>query len=263
MDKQKEQQQQEQVNAISNCVLLVDSRKSMTSVMSTRISLHNLKPNCWDLVILTSAKTKSFYKEWFPNAKFIEHPFLEGKFNIETYNRLMKDELVWSQIDDMKYKKCLVVQDDGLLTRPGVEDVFLEYDYVGAPWRPVPHLTAAGIGPAMVGNGGISLRSVKLMLEISRTFQDEKMYLFDNDIQPVPEDVYFASLIEKVGGRIPETNLASSFAMEQIVNTSAFGMHKPWPYVGTKVVIDYIRESARGLPPVCANPHGDCLRHKS
>ena len=248
--KQKQQKQQKQKDAQTNsaqtntnCVLLVDNRKSLTSVMSTTISMHNLQESTWDLVILTSEAATPFYSKWFPRAKFINHTLIDAKFNIETYNRIMKDEQVWSQLDECGYTKCLIVQDDGLLIRPGVENEFLEYDYVGAPWLPMPHLVTAGIGPEMVGNGGISLRTVKIMLEICRKFQDEKMYLFNYGIQPVPEDVYFASLVEKIGGRIPTSAKAKQFAMEQIVNMEAFGIHKPWPYVGEQVVVTYIQNA--------------------
>ena len=249
--RQRQRQTKDQINdqvkqnRNTNCVLLVDNRKSLTSVMSTTISMHNLQKSEWDLVILTSEATRSFYENHFSNAMFITHPLIGAKFNIETYNRIMKDEKIWEQLDECGYTKCLIVQDDGLLIRPGVENEFLEYDYVGAPWLTMPHLVTAGIGPEMVGNGGISLRTVKIMLEICRKFHDEKMHLFNYDIQPVPEDVYFASLVEKkeIGGRIPTSAKAKRFAMEQIVNMEAFGMHKPWPYVGEQVVLEYIQNA--------------------
>lgn len=57
---------------------------------------------------------------------------------------------------------ALIIQWDGFITHPDLwQDRFLEFDYVGAPWP-----TKAGL---LVGNGGFSLRSKKLLIAL----QDE------------------------------------------------------------------------------------------
>ncbi len=57
---------------------------------------------------------------------------------------------------DTKY--CLVIQADGFVINPEMwSDEFLQYDYIGA----VGYL--AGIDPPIVGNGGFSFRSKKIL----------------------------------------------------------------------------------------------------
>ncbi len=62
---------------------------------------------------------------------------------------------------------CLTVQLDGFVVNPGLWDpTFLDYDYIGAPWR-------TNLGRALptnyrVGNGGFSLRSQRLLYESSQ-----------------------------------------------------------------------------------------------
>jgi hypothetical protein len=58
---------------------------------------------------------------------------------------------------------CLSVHCDGYIINPDKwTDEFLNYDYVGAPW---PVGGPANHGPERVGNGGVSLRSKKLLRE--------------------------------------------------------------------------------------------------
>jgi hypothetical protein len=225
------------------CVVLIDNRPNMLSVLSTKITLANLKPGMWDLVVFTSAAATDFYRRHLPSANVLKHPMLEGLFNIETYNRLMKDSTIWEAL--VAYKKCLLVQDDGMLIRPGVEDLFFDYDYVGAPWPPGSHLVAAGVGKDFIGNGGLSVRDVGAMLEITRTCLDEKMRLFNSAMQPVPEDVYFSAALEKRGGHFPSRALAQRFAMEMSLppadQPAPLGFHKPWPYVGVAAAEAFLR----------------------
>jgi len=224
-----------------NCILLIDNRINILSVMSAVITMGNLKPELWDLVILTSYENEHYYRGWFPGAKIIHHPLMDGKFNIETYNKLLKDELVWANM--LEYEKCLTVQDDGTLFRPGVEDVFLGYDWVGAPWPRGQHLVDAKVGSNFVGNGGLSLRNVKMMHDICKTCDPvEKLQLFNTNIQPEPEDVFFSREVTKRGGLVPSHELARRFAMEQLPMTDPlvpFGIHKPWAYQGVPAVIEY------------------------
>ena len=52
---------------------------------------------------------------------------------------------------------CLLINDDGFVINPELwDEKFLEYDYIGAPWKDYGQLNR-------VGNGGFSLRSKKLI----------------------------------------------------------------------------------------------------
>ena len=229
-----------------NCVLIIDNRENISTIMSAYITLSNLRPDYWDVVILTSESAKPFYREHLPFVKtFIQHPLMTdaSKFNIETYNFIMKDELTWLQLLGGTYQYCLTIQDDGMLIRPGMEAQFMEqgYDYVGAPWSKNQLLIDAGVDDNMVGNGGLSLRNIDVMLDICKCERARGNTLFNNDMQPIPEDVFFVSAIKKRGGKMPTFVQATRFAIEQTYCEEALGFHKPWPYIDMKVLQNFFR----------------------
>ena len=98
-------------------------------------------------------------------------------------------------------------------------------------------LTKAG-ATTMVGNGGLSLRDVGVMLEITQsTTPKVSNSLFNNNIQPLPEDVFFAAEACKRERNCPK-NIATLFASEMILNEKSFGIHKPWGYFSIEEVIN-------------------------
>ena len=155
----------------------------------------------------------------------------------------MKDELTWLQLLGGTYQYCLTIQDDGMLIRPGMEAQFMEqgYDYVGAPWSKNQLLIDAGVDDNMVGNGGLSLRNIDVMLDICKCERARGNTLFNNDMQPIPEDVFFVSAIKKRGGKMPTFVQATRFAIEQTYCEEALGFHKPWPYIDMKVLQNFFR----------------------
>jgi hypothetical protein len=228
------------------CLFLVDNRPNIHSVVSLIVSLYNIHNQDADIVVMTSSGSVPFYARYFPSAKIITSNAImnkNGKFNIEQdVNNVMKDASTWRALKDMGYTRCITIQDDGFLIRQGVEQ-FLHYDYVGAPWLPIPVLVDAGVSSHMVGNGGLSLRNVALMLDITSADTTCKHTLFNNNLQVIPEDVYFSIEVQKQKGRIPDTATASRFAMEQIYDTNSVGMHKPWAYLGTSEIRLYLYAS--------------------
>ena len=74
--------------------------------------------------------------------------------NIE-HSEYMETSGFWKNV---KGEKALIFQTDSLLLRSGIDE-FLSYDYVGAPWRKPKE-------NQLVGNGGLSLRTVSKMIEI-------------------------------------------------------------------------------------------------
>jgi len=115
----------------------------------------------------------------------------------------------------MHTQHCLIVQWDGFVLDPEAWDpVFLEYDYIGAPW---PQFTDG----RDVGNGGFSLRSHKLLMAC----RDERF-------RPGhPEDVSICrtnrDLLEREYSiRFAERQLAERFAFERRSSPeSTFGFH--------------------------------------
>ena len=235
--------------ACSNAIVLIDNRANALSYISCVITAANLRQDTWHLVIFTSKTAASFYNNLFQkDEKVTILDTLErlncpvGSFNIEDYNFVMKDSEIWKTLKDMGFKNALIIQDDGMLVRPGIEHMFLDqYDYVGAPWSHQEELVKLG-NPMLVGNGGLSLRNVDMHYQItSIDTMDTKMMLFNNDLQPIPEDVYFAGRIYNIKGRIPNTEKASLFSSEIILNPDSIGFHKPWPYHPLQKVDEFFK----------------------
>jgi len=115
----------------------------------------------------------------------------------------------------------LVIQYDGFVLNPAAWDpTFLEYDYIGAK-IPVA-------GGHLVGNGGFSLRSRKL-LQALRDDQDIKDY--DAFRDPYQEDLAICRgfrelLVSRYGIRFAPEAVADVFAAEQTAPAAAnFGFH--------------------------------------
>lgn len=99
----------------------------------------------WPVLVLCSDKNRSEFKGYDKKIIKIEH--------ISDYNRMFTSYEFWKSIP---FDKVLVCQYDSGLLREGIEE-FLDWDYVGAPfwfrdWG---------------GNGGLSLRTVRVMQEIT------------------------------------------------------------------------------------------------
>jgi hypothetical protein len=107
----------------------------------------------------------------------------------------------------------LVIQWDSFILHPELwTDDFLQYDYIGAVWPHHPDTP--------VGNGGFSLRSVKLLeaLEspaITKRHPEDFCICVDNK----------ATLENQFGIRFAPTNVAEQFAVERSDWHPAFGFH--------------------------------------
>jgi hypothetical protein len=109
----------------------------------------------------------------------------------------------------------LVVQWDGYVTDPAAWDpAFLQFDYIGAPWHDIA-------GDAGVGNGGFSLRSLKLLQALQ-----------DPALAPAhPEDLCIArqhrqALERQHGIRFAPRAMAARFAYERTEPAGpSFGFH--------------------------------------
>jgi hypothetical protein len=93
---------------------------------------------------------------------------------------------------------CLLVQHDGYVLNGGAwEDEFLKHDYIGAPWG----------GVNLVGNGGFSLRSKRLLEACSKMSGD-----------PHPEDDFICRRnragLESMGISFAPKPMADRFAVE-------------------------------------------------
>jgi hypothetical protein len=111
----------------------------------------------------------------------------------------------------------------------------LKYDYVGAPW-PDPGMRATIDNRSLqftIGNGGLSLRNVRVMLAITRRHP----YPCNREL-PIPEDVYFAFWLKAHDEVywVPRSEEASAFAMEHVYNPCAAGLHAPSKEVVSEMI---------------------------
>jgi hypothetical protein len=121
------------------------------------------------------------------------------------YNQYIKSNEFWNLV---KGEKILTFQTDTLLLRNGVDE-FIEYDYIGAPWtKPKEN--------RFVGNGGLSLRTKKTMLDISENHKD---------YEPRWEDIFFVKWLED--NHLPDIETAMRFSVENIFHPRPFGLHNP------------------------------------
>jgi hypothetical protein len=110
-------------------------------------------------------------------------------------------------------KHVLIMQWDSFILHPELwTDDFLQYDYIGAVWPHHPDTP--------VGNGGFSLRSVKLLeaLEspaITKRHPEDFCICVDNK----------ATLENEFGIRFAPKNVAEQFAVERSDWHPAFGFH--------------------------------------
>jgi hypothetical protein len=82
--------------------------------------------------------------------------------SIEEYSKFVFKGLA----DYIQTDFCMIVQHDGFVLNPYLwQDAFLDYDYIGAPWWYQDGHN--------VGNGGFSIRSRRLMLELLEPFYDD------------------------------------------------------------------------------------------
>ena len=131
---------------------------------------------------------------------------------VDDYNNLVLKFI--PEVVDVDY--LLVIQFDGfILNQNQWANLFLHYDYIGAPW---PLSTYPEFN---VGNGGFSLRSRKL-LQACRSLP------YDGS---VVEDVFIARhsrpyLETEKGVRFASAGVASHFSVEEVpVPYSTFGFH--------------------------------------
>jgi hypothetical protein len=133
--------------------------------------------------------------------------------SIEAYSEFV----IKSLVPHIHGTHVLIVQWDGfVLNAAAWSDEFLAFDYTGAPWNHIPE-------PWSVGNGGFSLRSLRLLNALQApTF-----------VASHPEDICICQThraeLEALGLRFAPPALAQRFAVEDGPLTSqVFGFHGPY-----------------------------------
>ena len=138
---------------------------------------------------------------------------IEPLRSIEAYSEFV----IKSLATHVRTSHVLIVQWDGfVLNSAAWSDEFLGFDYIGAPWNHIAE-------PFSVGNGGFSLRSLRLL----QALQSPAI------VPSHPEDVCICvthrATLEAQGLRFAPTALARRFAVEDDpLSPQVFGFHGPY-----------------------------------
>ena len=144
------------------------------------------------------------------------------------YSKLLTTVDFWKQFHG---SKILIYQEDAAIFKTNI-DPFLQYDYIGAPWAAVQNDT-----PNLVGNGGFSLRSKRVMIDTICAISPQDTlynssthkYMINTKSTHPPEDVYFSKNIQELNlGVVADYQTASDFSTESVVNVNSFGGHCFW-----------------------------------
>lgn len=214
-----------------NEAVFIETRWFPHAEFVVRAVIKNLGPN-WMFTFVCSRENARLMKDIADSiSKNIRVLTLDRSFtSVNDYNDMLLSLDFWEKLNG---DKILIVQEDSILFRPGIE-MLLTYDYVGAPWPPSITDVASGIG-----NGGLSLRTRSIMTEILKKCDPNafspspnvREYMVQAGLKRVPEDVFFARSMESLGvGKIPPREVASRF-IEGIApdrRSDVVGGHQFW-----------------------------------
>ena len=175
---------------------------------------------------LNYAHMKNLCNSISPNINVIRLNY--NNLNQSTYSILLATTKFWNMFHGTK---ILIYQEDSILFKTNIRD-FIEWDYIGAPWQNHQNDTTK-----LVGNGGLSLRTKQIMLDVIAK-QDIKTiklnsgtinYMNHAKLTICPEDVFFCKTMEDFNiGRISDWNTASNFSTEGVLNLNSLGGHNFW-----------------------------------
>jgi hypothetical protein len=220
-------------HAVRKFCVIVEPRQHPNLIPVIKNFMCLLQRTGWGLIVYHGPDNEHFVKDGlsdvFPDDRVHYVRMTQRNLTTGEYSAMLGDPMFWQCLLDLfKCEHALIFQCDTLLLKGGdAVDAFLKYDYVGAPW-PDPGIRTTIDNRSLqftVGNGGLSLRNVRVMLAITRK------HPYDNNGVRVPEDVYFAYWLKAHEDVywVPSSEEASTFAMEHVYNPCAAGLHAPSP----------------------------------
>ena len=172
----------------------------------------------WNILIFHGTNNKIFIENIIEKSlqkhkhRFIFEDLNVDNLTINDYNKLLYSRKFYDKIPTEIF---LIFQTDTVIC-PKNKDLinkYLNYDYVGAPWKFLN---------GRVGNGGLSLRKKSKMIEILEKCESNKK---------INEDLFFSSPCNNIMINKPTTNNAKDFSIETIYSETNFGVHKPWVHL--------------------------------
>lgn len=195
--------------------IIVDTRDELFLLHVIRIAIHHLAPKGFSFLFVHGTENAVFAKTLIAPLGVSLRELPVPHLTPTLYSELLAHRPFW---DDLKSEHVLLYEMDTFIRHGNIEP-FLEYDYVGAPWKPsqCPWVTSK----SRVGNGGLSLRRRSAMLRCL----DTRSPRYDSS-----EDVFFAQTCEDLL-YLPSIDVARSFAVETWEHPDPLGFHKPWLYL--------------------------------
>jgi hypothetical protein len=232
-------------------IVVIDTRPNPLTAIAALVCAAQLDCSHWSLAVVTTPKSASYYRQVLCDDSALKVDIWDDllpkwaghKFDVMDYSAFMKSPVMWQKLWDSGTRLILTAQDDGFFVRDAVGSkhggALQAYDgkaFVGPPWQQGQPILESRVGTQLVGNGGLSLRSVEAGLALTnahgpggtgRMIRD----LWADRIQLVPEDVAFVQLMVEHGLPVAPRNMAANFASEQVATPGCLGVHKPWPYL--------------------------------
>jgi hypothetical protein len=202
-----------------NTIILVETRKLTHLEFVLRYSLNKLESNFWAVNIYCNLNNYDFiYRMAKKISDKINIFILDMEIKqVSDYNKLLLKKTFWKYI---KAKKILILQEDSLIFRKGIEE-YLKYDYIGAPW-------SNGHGkksPLGFGNGGFSIRNVELCYKLLHSKYKDQINLKKR----INEDIYFSVGFSKFfNENLPTLDIAKEFSVEHVNSNNPIGGHQYW-----------------------------------
>lgn len=199
---------------INNCTLFaVDSKQPELAIKALEKTCTGLSFK--EVILFSDTKPSNFNSKF----KFQQIPKIT---NLDEYSSFMLTEL--SNFINTEF--CFSVHHDGFVINPELwSEDFIKYDYIGAPWPSDSHFILKG---KRVGNGGVSIRSKKL-LEYVKTIpqQGHEDTVICVNLREHLEEQGFTFAPLEVAAKF-SVELACDDLNQQLSNTFAFhGKHTP------------------------------------
>lgn len=148
-----------------------------------------------------------------------------GNITRDEYGALLMAPEFWELFTA---EKILIFQTDTGVRYNNILE-FMQYDYIGAPWPWKPD-------GMEIGNGGLSLRSRRWMLYLTRRFGEK------TEIES--EDIFFSHHLRHcVNAILPSPEVAASFSIEYSAHPDPMGFHQFYLYHDREYVRNMLSSS--------------------
>ena len=224
---------------LSNEAVLIEYRKFPHIEFQIRNAINKLGVT-WSYTVICGIINYEYVStmcnQISPNIKVIKTNY--ENMNTNTYSKMLASLDFWNLLNG---DKILIYQEDSIIFKSNIDD-FLKYDYIGAPWSKEQEefglkntlLKFIDINKyTCVGNGGLTLRSKKTMMDVinKRSIDEIRPINFTimNKGEVVAEDLYFSKTIQDFNlGKVADWDTAFKFSSECFYNPDSFGGHAWW-----------------------------------